>query len=206
MFSHIMVGSNDIARSKKFYDAVFGVMGVQPATPDARGRLAYAHNGGRFMVSKPIDGQPANDANGGTIGFTMSSPEQAKAWHDAGRRQWRHLDRGPARHPPRAPPARCTSPICATPTATSCSAFAACRAELSPIETGEDRPSRAVLPPRRFNRFAADSGARPRRPPAPRSSPASSSGPAPQRRHPRRRNRRCSAPPSRHRPRGRSRG
>src|SRR5437764_945803 len=84
MFSHIMVGSNDIDRSKKFYDAIFGVLGVSPATPDARGRLAYAHNGGRFMVSKPIDSKPASHANGGTIGFTMSDAKQAEAWHKAG--------------------------------------------------------------------------------------------------------------------------
>jgi catechol 2,3-dioxygenase-like lactoylglutathione lyase family enzyme len=84
MFSHVMIGSNDIDRSKKFYDALFGAMGVAPATPDARGRLAYAHNGGRFMVSKPINGSAASAANGGTIGFVMSSAEQAKAWHDAG--------------------------------------------------------------------------------------------------------------------------
>ena len=84
MFSHIMVGSNDIARSKKFYDALFAAMGGSPATPDARGRLAYAHNGGRFMVSKPIDGKSATDANGGTIGFSMSSREQDDAWHKAG--------------------------------------------------------------------------------------------------------------------------
>jgi len=84
MFSHIMIGSNDIDRSKKFYDAIFGVLGVAPATPDARGRLAYAHNGGRFMVTKPIDGKAATPANGGTIGFVMSSAEQAAAWHAAG--------------------------------------------------------------------------------------------------------------------------
>jgi catechol 2,3-dioxygenase-like lactoylglutathione lyase family enzyme len=84
MFSHIMVGSNDIARSKKFYDAVFVAMGGQPGVEDARGRLAYAHNGGRFMVSKPIDGKPAASANGGTIGFTMSDAKQADAWHSAG--------------------------------------------------------------------------------------------------------------------------
>jgi len=77
MFSHIMIGSNDIARSKKFYDAIFGVLGVSPATPDARGRIAYAHNGGRFIVTKPIDGKPASAANGGTIGFLMNSAEQA---------------------------------------------------------------------------------------------------------------------------------
>ena len=66
MFSHIMVGSNDIARSKKFYDALFVAMGAQPGVEDARGRLSYTHNGGRFMVSKPIDGKSASHANGGT--------------------------------------------------------------------------------------------------------------------------------------------
>jgi catechol 2,3-dioxygenase-like lactoylglutathione lyase family enzyme len=84
MFSHIMIGSNDTARSKKFYDALFVAMGAQPGTEDARGRLAYSHNGGRFMVSKPIDGKPASNANGGTIGFVMGSAEQAAAWHKAG--------------------------------------------------------------------------------------------------------------------------
>src|SRR3982751_5361973 len=84
MFSHIMIGSNDIGRSKKFYDALFAAMGGQPGTQDARGGLAYGHNGGGFMVSKRIDGKPAPSANGGTIGFTMSSAEQAQAWHKAG--------------------------------------------------------------------------------------------------------------------------
>ena len=84
MFSHIMVGSNNIVRSKKFYDALFIAMGAQPGVEDARGRLAYTHNGGRFMVSKPIDGKSATHANGGTIGFTMSGPQQVDAWHKAG--------------------------------------------------------------------------------------------------------------------------
>ena len=84
MFSHIMVASNDIARSKKFYDALFIAMGAQPAVEDARGRLAYSHNGGRFMVSKPIDGKSATHANGGTIGFSMTGPAQVDAWHKAG--------------------------------------------------------------------------------------------------------------------------
>lgn len=84
MFSHIMIGSNDIARSKQFYDALFVAMGGKPGVEDARGRLVYAHNGGRFMVTKPIDGKPATAANGGTIGFTMSDALQAEAWHKAG--------------------------------------------------------------------------------------------------------------------------
>jgi catechol 2,3-dioxygenase-like lactoylglutathione lyase family enzyme len=84
MFSHIMVGSNDIDRSKKFYDAVFGAVGGKPGTVDAKGRIIYMHNGGLLLVSKPIDGKPATHANGGTIGFTMASPEEANAWHKAG--------------------------------------------------------------------------------------------------------------------------
>jgi catechol 2,3-dioxygenase-like lactoylglutathione lyase family enzyme len=84
MFSHIMVGSNDIPRSKKFYDAVFGAMGAKPGTEDPKGRLIYTHNGGLFMVSKPIDGKQATHANGGTVGFKMDSTQQADAWHKAG--------------------------------------------------------------------------------------------------------------------------
>jgi len=84
MFSHIMVGSNDIDRSKKFYDAVFAAIGAKPGTVDAKGRLIYAHNGGVFMVSKPIDGKTACHANGGTVGFKMAGSEQVNAWHDAG--------------------------------------------------------------------------------------------------------------------------
>jgi catechol 2,3-dioxygenase-like lactoylglutathione lyase family enzyme len=84
MFSHVMVGSNDIARSKTFYDALFGAIGGKPGATDAKDRLIYVHNGGRFMVSKPIDGEAATHANGGTIGFTVASPEEADAWHKAG--------------------------------------------------------------------------------------------------------------------------
>ena len=84
MFSHVMVGSDDIARSKKFYDALFVAMGGKPGVEDAKGRLTYAHDGGRFMVSKPIDGKAATQANGGTIGFQMKDAAQAEAWHKAG--------------------------------------------------------------------------------------------------------------------------
>jgi catechol 2,3-dioxygenase-like lactoylglutathione lyase family enzyme len=84
MFSHMMVGSNDIDRSKKFYDALFGAIGGKQAIADPKGRLMYIHNGGIFMVTAPIDGEPACHANGGTIGFAMETPEQADAWHAAG--------------------------------------------------------------------------------------------------------------------------
>ena len=84
MYSHNMVGSNDIEASKKFYDATFQAIGGKPAIVDDKGRLIYVHNGGLFLVGAPIDGQPATIGNGCTIGFAMDGPEQAKAWHDAG--------------------------------------------------------------------------------------------------------------------------
>jgi catechol 2,3-dioxygenase-like lactoylglutathione lyase family enzyme len=88
MFSHMMVGSNDIDRSKQFYDAVLGVLGVGEPVRDTNStgqtRLFYRHDGVTFCVSEPINGEPATFANGGTIGFKCGSPEQVRHFHDAG--------------------------------------------------------------------------------------------------------------------------
>lgn len=84
MFSHVMIGSNDLARSKTFYDAIFLALGGQPGEMDPGGRLVYAHDGSRLMVTTPINGQPATAANGGTIGIFAESPDNVRAWHKAG--------------------------------------------------------------------------------------------------------------------------
>ena len=83
MYSHMMVGSNNIEASKKFYDATFIAMGGRAGSVDPKGRLIYAHNGAMFLVTPPIDGQPSTHGNGCTIGFAMT-PELADAWHQAG--------------------------------------------------------------------------------------------------------------------------
>src|SRR6476659_9853244 len=80
MFSHIMVGSNDVDRSKKFYDALLEKEGKV----DDKGRAAYRHKGSVFMISKPIDGSPASHSNGGTIGFSLESPEDPDSRHRRG--------------------------------------------------------------------------------------------------------------------------
>ena len=81
-----MVGSNDIERSKRFYDAVLGTLGAGEPLRNIAGtghtRLFYRHDGGTFCVSEPIDGEAASFANGGTIGFKCDSPEQVRAFHD----------------------------------------------------------------------------------------------------------------------------
>lgn len=84
MFSHVMVGSNDLDASKKFYDAIFTATGGREGKVDPKGRLVYVNNGGIFLVTPPIDGQPATHGNGTTIGFAVDSPEQAQAWEQAG--------------------------------------------------------------------------------------------------------------------------
>ncbi|MEA3262715.1 MAG: VOC family protein [Pseudomonadota bacterium] len=84
MYSHMMVGSNDIDRSKAFYDALFASVGGKPGIVDPKGRIIYMHNGGMFLVTKPIDGEAATPGNGMTIGFAMNSPEECDTWHAAG--------------------------------------------------------------------------------------------------------------------------
>ena len=83
MFSHVMVGTNDLETSKTFYDALFATLGVKPARVDGH-RMFYRSPTGMFAVTKPINGQPATLANGGTIAFACDSPEQAASWHAAG--------------------------------------------------------------------------------------------------------------------------
>ncbi len=87
MFSHVMVGSNDIERSKRFYDAVLKVLGAGEPLRNMAGtghtRLFYRHDGATFCISEPIDGEAASCANGGTIGFKCASSEQVRGFHDA---------------------------------------------------------------------------------------------------------------------------
>lgn len=86
MFNHIMIGSNDIERSKRFYDAVLATLGAgEPArnqAPTGHTRLFYRHDGNVFAISEPINDQEATVANGATIGFKCVSPEQVQLFHD----------------------------------------------------------------------------------------------------------------------------
>ena len=86
VLNHVMVGSNDIERSKRFYDAVLGVLGAGEPTRNkadtGHTRLFYRHDGSIFGISEPIDDDKATFANGGTIGFKCDSPEQVRKFHD----------------------------------------------------------------------------------------------------------------------------
>lgn len=83
MFSHVMLGANDLEKSKTFYDAVLGALGIAPGFAN-KNRYFYRSPTGTFAITTPINGESACHANGGTIGFTAASVEQADAFHAAG--------------------------------------------------------------------------------------------------------------------------
>ncbi len=88
MFSHVMIGTNDIEKSKLFYDKIFEVLGSKSGRffPNLTGQTRYFYNLDKssFVISEPIDGKSATISNGSTIGFNVDSPDQGDAWHQAG--------------------------------------------------------------------------------------------------------------------------
>ena len=84
MFSHVMLGANDIEVSKKFYDAILGELGYKPGVVDGQGRCFYFYEASIFGLSVPINGEPATHGNGSTIGFNVANLEQGDTWHAAG--------------------------------------------------------------------------------------------------------------------------
>ncbi|HIG41476.1 MAG: VOC family protein [bacterium] len=84
MFSHIMIGANNVESAKVFYDAVLGALGHPPGVIDDNGRCFYVTASGVFAVTKPINDEPASNGNGSTVGFAAADPAAADAWHEAG--------------------------------------------------------------------------------------------------------------------------
>ncbi len=88
MFSHVMVGANDIEASKKFYDKVMGVLGADEGRlfPNLTGQKRYFYflEGMTFCISEPIDNQPATSGNGSTIGFNIKDEAMGDEWHKVG--------------------------------------------------------------------------------------------------------------------------
>ena len=83
MFSHVILGVNDLEKSKIFYDALLGAINIGPGIANAK-RYFYRSPTGSFGITTPINGEEATHGNGGTIGFAMQTPEQCDAFHAAG--------------------------------------------------------------------------------------------------------------------------
>ena len=83
MFSHVMLGVNDLAASKKFYDAALGALGIAPGVAN-QNRFFYRTAGGAFAITTPINNEPACHGNGSTVGFAAKTPEAVADFHAAG--------------------------------------------------------------------------------------------------------------------------
>lgn len=83
MFSHIMLGTNDLEKSRAFYDAFLGELGIGPGVAN-KNRYFYRAPACTFAISTPINGEPATPGNGATTGFLAQSPEQVDKAHAVG--------------------------------------------------------------------------------------------------------------------------
>lgn len=86
MLKSLRFGSNDLAKSRAFYDATFDALGVGPsAVPAEYPLILYTLPGGtRFLCGPARDGEPATHANGGTAVFDAPSEDAVTAWYAAG--------------------------------------------------------------------------------------------------------------------------
>lgn len=80
MIHHVSVGTNDLGRSKRFYDAVLPIVGIMPLTEDECG-LGYASGTFHFSVQVPIDGKPASVGNGTHIAFAVEDRGMVDRFH-----------------------------------------------------------------------------------------------------------------------------
>jgi len=83
IFTHVCVGANDLAKSRKFYDAALAPLGIKNMGGMGETGFLYGAEAPEFLITKPRDGKPATHANGGTIGFSASSRASVAAFHAA---------------------------------------------------------------------------------------------------------------------------
>ena len=83
IFTHVVLGANDVAQSRRFYDAALAPLGVNNLGPMGDNGYLYGAQGPEFLITKPRDGKPACLANGGTIGFAAATRAAVRAFHAA---------------------------------------------------------------------------------------------------------------------------
>lgn len=84
IFTHVVLGTNDPERARRFYDATLGALGVNNLGGYGESGTLYGKDAPEFLVRKPADGNPACHANGGTVGFHAPSRAAVDAFHAAG--------------------------------------------------------------------------------------------------------------------------
>jgi catechol 2,3-dioxygenase-like lactoylglutathione lyase family enzyme len=85
-FLYLTLGTNDVARAARFYDAVLAPLGlVRRDTED--GEVGYGQPGDlrtRLWITRPYDERPATVGNGTMLAFDAPSQDAVSAFHKAG--------------------------------------------------------------------------------------------------------------------------
>lgn len=84
MYTHTTLGTNNLEKARKFYDAVLSTLGAKRAKDMDTATVWTSDAGQMFILLKPSDGKPACVGNGLTIGFAAPSRKAVDAFHAAG--------------------------------------------------------------------------------------------------------------------------
>ena len=83
IFTHVTVGTNDLAKARQFYDAVLAPLGLKRVKDLGERGSCWGQTSEEFIVLTPADGKPASAANGGTVSFEAPSRAAVAAFHKA---------------------------------------------------------------------------------------------------------------------------
>jgi catechol 2,3-dioxygenase-like lactoylglutathione lyase family enzyme len=88
MYSHTMIGANDLSRARTFYEAVFAPLALELKFSDET-YLAWAAPGKapQFFVGKPFNGEAPHPGNGPMIALLAPKRSAVDACHAAAMEQ-----------------------------------------------------------------------------------------------------------------------
>jgi catechol 2,3-dioxygenase-like lactoylglutathione lyase family enzyme len=81
IFTHVTVGTNDLARARSFYDKVLGALGYKRLQDLGENGSIWGESAPEFFVLKPANGLPANWGNGVTVSFAAPSRAAVAKFH-----------------------------------------------------------------------------------------------------------------------------
>lgn len=83
MLNHIFLGTNNVDKSRSFYNATMGALSIE-GHPMPIGTVYSGPNGGALIVASPANKEEATVSNGATLGMKADDYAAVDAWHAAG--------------------------------------------------------------------------------------------------------------------------
>lgn len=83
MIAYVTLGTNDLPRAAKFYDALFADIAIGRLMEEPGHYVAWGRNMQEpgLSVTKPFDGKAATAGNGTMVALALQSPAQVQALH-----------------------------------------------------------------------------------------------------------------------------